>query len=75
MKLHLGCGNIKLEGYINVDIRKTPATDMVHDCARELPFKDEEVDEIYAVQLIEHFSAKKPYIDTYLEIFKGKVPF
>jgi hypothetical protein len=31
MNLNLGCGDTKIEGAIGVDIRKTDATDVVHD--------------------------------------------
>lgn len=54
MRLNLGCGKRKLDGYVNVDVRKD--ADLVCD-VRELP---EELfgkaDEILAVHLIEHFT-------------------
>lgn len=30
-RLHLGCGDDRLEGYVNADVRATPATDLVID--------------------------------------------
>ena len=53
MKLHLGCGSKKLSGYLNIDIRKTPAIDLICDC-QNLSVSDNSVDEILSFHLFEH---------------------
>lgn len=51
MKLHLGCGKRKWEGFINCDLK-----DSDHDCdIRSLPFDDGSADEIHAIHVCEHF--------------------
>lgn len=55
-KLHLGCGNIRLDGFINIDVRHTPATDKVMDISDLAEFSDNSVDMIYASHCLEHFS-------------------
>ena len=53
-KLHLGCGNQRHEGFINIDCKKTPATDLICDI-RQLPFENDSVDEIECYHVFEHF--------------------
>jgi predicted SAM-dependent methyltransferase len=53
MKLNLGSGQLRLEGYINVDLFD-PTADLKCDI-RKLPFDDCTVDEIIASHVIEHF--------------------
>jgi len=52
-KLHLGCGTIRFPGYINIDLRKTIATDYVCDVTH-LPFPDESVEVIETYHMIQH---------------------
>lgn len=51
MKLHLGCGKRKLEGWLNCDLHDS---DMDIDI-RKLPFDDNSADEIMAIHVCEHF--------------------
>ena len=53
LKLHMGCGSKRLDGYINIDWRKTVATDLVCDI-RKLPYPDNSVDIIETYHVIEH---------------------
>jgi ubiquinone/menaquinone biosynthesis C-methylase UbiE len=53
LKLHLGCGNRHLEGFVNIDWRKTPATDLVGDIKKP-PFPDHTVQLIEAYHVMEH---------------------
>lgn len=53
LKLHLGCGNRHFKGYVNIDLRKTRATDLVCDI-RKLPYPDNSVDLIETYHVIEH---------------------
>lgn len=53
--LHLGCGDIHLPGFINVDFLQTAATDLVADIAILDKFEDNSVSIIYACQVLEHF--------------------
>jgi predicted SAM-dependent methyltransferase len=58
MKIHLGCGRHKLEGYVNVDAGPTNDVnpDMVFVLGSgPLPFKTGSAKEILAVHLFEHF--------------------
>ena len=55
VKLHLGCGNRHLDGYIHIDLDTYPHIDYVQDI-RELPmFMDETVDLIYSCGAIQYF--------------------
>tara|TARA_B100000989_G_scaffold295854_1_gene277772 strand:+ start:568 stop:1143 length:576 start_codon:yes stop_codon:yes gene_type:complete len=54
-KLHLGCGDIKIPNYINIDSRKTKATDKIHDIKDLSIFENDSIDEIYACHVLEHF--------------------
>jgi predicted SAM-dependent methyltransferase len=54
--LEIGCGDKKVfENSIGLDIRKTPAVDIVAD-ARKLPFPDNRFDHVFSSHIIEHFS-------------------
>ena len=55
MRLHLGCGRQHLDGFLNIDVRKTPATDYVCDI-RNLPFADQSVERIESYHVIEHLA-------------------
>lgn len=57
LKLDLGCGKRKKEGFIGVDRRKFEGIDIVHDLlVFPWPWADESVAEIYMSQVMEHFT-------------------
>jgi predicted SAM-dependent methyltransferase len=53
MRINLGSGENKKEGYINIDLCDN--ADLKHDLRTPLPFKDKEVEEIMAIHVIESF--------------------
>ena len=65
MKLHLGCGTKKLEGWINIDSVPECRPDVVHDIAKPLPYVDQSVDELLAEDLLEHFDKYIRYLVFY----------
>lgn len=50
-KLNLGCGNKKIKGFINIDLKNA---DVIADVNKPLDFADSSCDEIRADALIEH---------------------
>ncbi|MFQ5787212.1 MAG: methyltransferase domain-containing protein, partial [Thermodesulfobacteriota bacterium] len=55
VRLHLGCGSKHFDGYVNVDIWITDATDIICDIAH-LPWPDNSVYIIESYHVIEHIS-------------------
>jgi len=53
MKLVLGCGGKKHEGYINLDIR-IGVGDVQWDCSQPLPYSKDSVEEILTEAFVEH---------------------
>ena len=56
MKLNLGCSSAHHEGYLNVD--RVPPADLVADLSATWPWKDNSIDGILGVDIIEHLPAK-----------------
>lgn len=55
LRLHLGSGNNRLVGWVNVDfLRPGRKLDLYWDLRRPLPFSDESVDAIFAEHVLEH---------------------
>ena len=65
MKLHLGCGTKKLEGWVNIDSVPECRPDVVHDITRPLPYADQTADELLAEDLLEHFDKYIRYLVFY----------
>lgn len=56
VKLHLGCGEKHIPGFINVDIRKLEGVDLIDDIKKLSSFENDSIDLIYASHVLEHFS-------------------
>lgn len=54
IKLHLGCGNNKIKGWVNID--KYKKVDIIDDMIILKRFKDKTISEIYTSHAIEHIT-------------------
>lgn len=59
MKLNLGSGMRKLDGYVNIDIRQECDPDVILDIEKGLYFHDNEIDEVRAYDFMEHIHQDK----------------
>jgi SAM-dependent methyltransferase len=57
LKIDLGCGPGKKEGFIGVDTIAFPSVDIVADLRKAWPWKDGTVDEAHASHFVEHLEA------------------
>jgi predicted SAM-dependent methyltransferase len=53
-KLNVGCGNVLLPGWLNIDME--PGADLAIDVRQGLPFEDDSVDFIYNEHFVEHLT-------------------
>jgi hypothetical protein len=51
-RLHVGCGRVRLEGWLNLDIQHLPGVDLVVDVNQGLHWKG--VEAVYAEHFLEH---------------------
>lgn len=54
VKLHVGCGNTRIPGFVNIDAQNSEAVDLIARI-ESLPLKENSCDEIYSCANIEHF--------------------
>ncbi|GAB4134096.1 MAG: hypothetical protein Fur0046_05540 [Cyanobacteria bacterium J069] len=54
MRVDIGCGDSKPEGFIGIDICPGPCVDIVADISKSFPLEDSSVDELRAYDVIEH---------------------
>lgn len=52
--LHIGCGDVRLPGCVNVDLRPTRATDITEDCVTLTSIPSGSVRTVYANAFLEH---------------------
>jgi len=71
MKLHLGCGNVHLDGWLNVDISELPAADRLDDVSTLETIVDNSCEIIYASHVLEHFG-RNEYLDV-LKVWHSKL--
>lgn len=57
MKLNLGCGFLKIDGYVNIDYEELCAPDLCINLEDPWPFDDNSVSEIRAHHTLEHLGA------------------
>jgi len=57
-QIHLGCGEKKLEGFINIDSRPSKYADLICDMT-SLPFSNESLELIYMCHSLEHVEMHK----------------
>ncbi len=55
LKIDIGCGPVKEEGYIGIDRYALPGVDIVADLNNGIPLEDNSVDVVYFGHSLEHF--------------------
>lgn len=61
MKLHLGCGNTHIDGFLNIDLADTPAVDIRGDIRYLTDIPNNSAELIYACNVIEHIKRFEIY--------------
>lgn len=71
-KLHLGCGNRKIDGWINIDLANS---DLNLDLSKgRLPFENESVEAVVSQHFFEHLSLDEELLPLLFEIFRVMKP-
>ena len=58
-KINLGCGYRKIDGCVNLDNRASVLPDITADVESGLPFSDNSIDDVIAVDFLEHIPIGK----------------
>ena len=59
-KLHIGCGKVKFEGWINIDIEPDNlVADLICDASKNLPFDDNTCSLIHSEHFLEHLTVEE----------------
>ncbi len=53
--VHLGCGDVAANGFVNVDLKPAPHVHYIHDVTTLPFFADNSADLVYACHVLEHF--------------------
>ena len=72
IKLNLGCGDQKIDGYKGVDIRDC-GQEIIWDVRNGIPFPDNSVDEVFSCHFIEHMTDAES-MDLLREIYRVLKP-
>lgn len=56
IRLNLGCGNKRMEGYLGIDRYPCTAAALLCDLGRRLPFRDDSVDSFLLDNVVEHIA-------------------
>jgi hypothetical protein len=59
-RLHVGCGRVRIEGWLNLDIQALPGVDLVVDVYQGLYWKD--VEAVYAEHFLEHLDLDRAVV-------------
>ena len=70
VKLNLGCGSKKLDGYINIDKYDTYNPDIIHDLEKfPYPFEDNSINEILLSHVLEHIGQNPDIFNSIIKEF------
>ena len=74
IKLNLGCGNRKKEGFTNIDLRESVNPDIVWDLENGLPksIRENSVTGVYAFHILEHIRNLIPLMEDIYRVCKNK---
>ena len=72
LKLHLGCGDTHIDGFINIDVNYLPNVDLVDNVRHLRKFEKNSVDLIYTSNVLEHLGRweYKPALQRWYELLK-----
>ena len=73
LKLDLGCGQNKRDGFIGVDRREFPGVDVVAELKERWPWGDSSVEEIHASHVLEHFTGCER-VHIFNEMYRVLIP-
>jgi predicted SAM-dependent methyltransferase len=74
-KINLGCGQVKLDGYINIDNNPDMKPDLLCNVIEGFPFfEDGIIEEVRAYDFLEHIPAGKSVIKVMEEIYRVLKP-
>jgi len=73
LKLNLGCGANKLDGYVNIDSEPSVKPDILANMLDKLPYKANSVDEVAMFHVVEHIS-KHSHLKLFTEIWRVLKP-
>lgn len=59
MKINLGSGRSKIDGFVNIDIQERVVPDLVCNVIDGLPYDDNTIDEVRAHDFLEHIPSGK----------------
>jgi predicted SAM-dependent methyltransferase len=76
MKLNLGCGHTKLDGFVNCDVQASCSPDRVVDLeSLPWPFEDNAADEVVLSHVLEHLGeSAKVYLGVIKELYRICAP-
>lgn len=70
MKINIGCGRDKINGFVGLDISANVGADIVHDIENGLPFEDDSVTEIIMYDVLTQLSSKKVFKSVMNELWR-----